>query len=117
MLIEDEANIAEAIRFLLERQGWAVSHCTDGTSAIAAVTAFHPDILILDVMLPGRSGYEILDELRNETRFSNLPILILSARGQETERSAALARGANMFMTKPFANAELLDAVRQLARN
>ena len=114
LLIEDEANIAEALRFLLSRAGWTVETHADGATASARIRALRPDAVILDVMLPGRSGYEILDDLRADPDLKALPVLILTARGQERERAQAAARGASLFMTKPFANAELLANLRTL---
>jgi DNA-binding response OmpR family regulator len=116
LLIEDEVNIAEAIRFLLTRDGWAVDTHADGASAMARIREVRPDILVLDVMLPGRSGYEILEDLRGDAGLADLPVLVLTARGQDRERTLAEARGASLFMTKPFANAEILENLRKLDR-
>lgn len=115
LLIEDEANIAEALRFILTRDGWGVECHADGGTAMARLRDVRPDVLVLDVMLPGRSGYEILDELRADPDLAALPVLVLTARGQERERAIAAASGASMFMTKPFANAEVLANLRLLA--
>lgn len=115
LLIEDEANIAEALRFLLTRDGWLVDVHADGASAMERLRAAPPDVLILDVMLPGRSGYEILDDVRADPVLASLPVLVLTARGQDRARSQAEARGASLFMTKPFSNAEILASVRSLA--
>lgn len=115
LLIEDEANIAEALRFVLTRDGWTVDVHSDGLTAMEKLRGNPPDVLVLDVMLPGRSGYEILDDLRADPGLAGLPVLILTARGQDRERAQAAARGASLFMTKPFANAEILAAVRGLA--
>lgn len=112
LLIEDEANIAEAIRFILARDGWQVSTHADGADAVAKVETLRPDILILDVMLPGKSGYEVLSQLRALPDFAGLRVLVLTAKGQG--RTVAQDIGADMFMTKPFSNAEILAAVRQL---
>ncbi len=114
LLIEDEVNIAEAIRFLLTRDGWAVDTHADGASAMARIREVRPDILVLDVMLPGRSGYEILEDLRGDAGLADLPVLVLTARGQDRERTLAEARGASLFMTKPFANSEILENLRKL---
>ncbi len=114
LLIEDEANIAEALQFILTRDGWQVTTHADGATALARVRTLRPDVLVLDVMLPGLSGYEILDGLRADPLLADLPVLILTARGQEQERAIAAARGATMFMTKPFANADILASLRQL---
>jgi DNA-binding response OmpR family regulator len=115
LLIEDEPNIAEAIRFILSRDGWQVSTHADGADAVAEVQNLRPDILILDVMLPGQSGYDILAQLRQLACGADLPVLMLTAKSQARDRDAAERTGANMFMTKPFSNAEILAAVRALA--
>jgi DNA-binding response OmpR family regulator len=114
LLIEDEANIVQAIGFILSREGWAVHTHADGATALAAVEARDPDIVILDAMLPNRSGFEILQELRALPRFADLPVLMLTARGQKQDRALAERYGASRFMTKPFSNAEVLASVREL---
>lgn len=114
LVIEDEPNIIEAISFLLMRDGWTVATHSNGRDAVEVVRARRPDLLILDVMLPGKSGYEILSELRAESAFAELPVLMLTARGQAKDREMAERIGASRFMTKPFSNAEMLDALRQL---
>ncbi len=114
LLIEDEPNIIEAIRFLLSRDGWHVHTHITGKGAYQVVQDVNPDLVILDVMLPVKTGYDILRELRSDPRFVSLPILILTARGQSKDRSQAEELGATAFMTKPFSNAELLDQVRGL---
>ena len=117
LLIEDEPNIIEAINFILTRDGFDVSTHSNGHDAVHAVRAKAPDMLILDVMLPGRSGYEILEDLRADAQFETLPVLMLTARGQERDRENAAKAGASRFMTKPFSNADVLEAVRELTAN
>lgn len=117
VLIEDEPNIIEAIRFILSRAGWQVITHSDGLDAVEVVQEHAPDMLILDVMLPGRSGYDILRELREDTRFADLPVLMLTARGQSRDREMAERAGASRFMTKPFANSEVLETVEALCRS
>lgn len=114
LLIEDEPNIIEAISFILSRDGFTVHTHEDGETAIAKVKAAPPDMIILDVMLPGKSGFEILRELRADSANSTLPILMLTARGQEKDREQAMRLGADHFMTKPFSNSEVRDQVRAL---
>ena len=114
LLIEDEPNIIEAIRFILSRDGLQVDTHANGADAVEAVRARAPDVLILDVMLPGRSGYDILRDLRENAETRELPVLMLTARGQSKDRDLAERSGANRFMSKPFSNAEMLDAVRAL---
>ena len=115
LLIEDEPNIIEAISFILRQDGWKVSTHSDGTKAIEAVARTGPDVVILDVMLPGRSGFEILQDLRGAEGTRDLPILMLTAKGQAKDREAATALGASRYMTKPFSNKDMLEAVRELA--
>ena len=114
MLIEDEPSIAEAICFILRRDGLQVTAIADGTGAVAAILAQRPDMVILDLMLPGASGLEIVAALRAEAATARLPVLMLTAKGQVRDREAALLAGVTQFMTKPFANADLLAAVKAL---
>lgn len=115
LVIEDEPNITEAIRFFLSRDGWEVFAHSKGQDALDILAERQPDLLILDVMLPGRSGYEILRELREQAEWADLPVLMLTARGQAKDREMAAEAGASRFMTKPFSNADILEAVRELA--
>ena len=115
LLIEDEPNIIEAISFILSRDGWEVVTHSNGHDALSAVQHREPDIVILDVMLPGKSGFEILEEIRSTAETSALPVLMLTARGQTRDREMAERAGVNRFMTKPFANADVLEAVRELS--
>ena len=114
LLIEDEPNIIQAISFILRRDGWTVDTHADGQTALAEVARRAPDIVILDVMLPNRSGFDILQDLRSDPATQELPVLMLTARGQKRDRELAERFGASRFMTKPFANAEVLESVREL---
>ena len=114
LLVEDEPNITEAIRFLLSREGWQVEAHADGASAMEEISRLTPDLLILDMMLPGRSGMEILRDLRSRPEFMALPVLMLTARGQTRDRELAEKAGVSRFMTKPFSNTEVVTAVRDL---
>lgn len=114
LIIEDEPNIVEAIRFILQRDGWQVVAHDTGVAALETIRAARPDLLILDVSLPGRSGMDILADLRADPATQALPVLMLTARGQARDREMAERMGASRFMTKPFSNAEVLDALRQL---
>ena len=114
LLIEDEPNITEAIRFLLTRAGLRVDTHADGADAVEVIRAASPDLVILDVMLPGKSGMEILRDLREIEELHNMPILMLTARGQSRDREMAERAGVSRFMTKPFSNTEVLNAVRDL---
>ena len=115
LLIEDEPNIAEAISFILGRDGWTVTALTDGLGAEAAVRSAPPDLVILDLMLPGRSGLDILAALRSDPETAGLPVMMLTAKGQGRDREAAERAGVDLFMAKPFSNADMLASVRALA--
>ncbi len=114
LLVEDEPNIIEAIRFILSRDGWTVETHVDGATAVETVTASPPDVLVLDVMLPGKSGFDILKELRQSDATRSLPVLMLTAKGQGRDRELAERYGVTRFMTKPFSNAEVLEAVNTM---
>ncbi|MEL7212355.1 MAG: response regulator [Pseudomonadota bacterium] len=114
LLIEDEPNIIEAIRFILSRDGWSVDTHSDGANAVERVQSMKPDLIILDVMLPNKSGYDILRDLRDDTRTAKLPVLMLTARGQTKDRELAERLGVNEFITKPFSNSDILASVRAL---
>ncbi|MAU51031.1 MAG: two-component system response regulator [Roseovarius sp.] len=114
LLIEDEPNIIEAISFILSRDGWEVKTHANGHDAMDAVRRRAPDLIILDVMLPGKSGYDILGEIRHDADYASTPVLMLTARGQTRDRELAERAGVNRYMTKPFSNADVLAAVRDL---
>ncbi|WP_299666196.1 response regulator transcription factor [uncultured Ruegeria sp.] len=114
LLIEDEPNITEAIRFLLTREGWQVETHAEGTDAVQVILSAQPDLVILDVMLPGKSGMDVLRDLREHDQMKALPVLMLTARGQSRDREMAEKAGVSRFMTKPFSNTEVLTAVRDL---
>lgn len=114
VLVEDEIHIAEAIRFLLGREGWRVEMLANGATAVDVIRNVAPELVILDVMLPGKTGFEILHELRADPATQNLPILMLTARGQSRDRELAEKAGVSRFMTKPFSNDEMIEAVRDL---
>ena len=116
VLVEDETNIAEAIRFLLGRDGWRVETLANGGNAAEVIRAARPDLVMLDVMLPGKTGFEILAELRSDASLADLPVLMLTARGQSRDREMALKAGVSRFMTKPFSNEEMLTVVRELTQ-
>ena len=114
LLIEDEPNIVTAISFLLSRDGWEVRTHHDGADAVEVIRAARPDLVILDMLLPGRSGLDILRSLRAEPATAGLPVLMLTARGATRDRALAESSGASRFMAKPFSNSEILASVREL---
>ncbi|MBA4489755.1 response regulator transcription factor [Paracoccus sp. S1E-3] len=107
MVIEDEDNIAVALDFLLTRDGHHHSRLATGAGAIEALRASRPDLVLLDVMLPEVSGYQIVQDLRADPSLDDVRVLMMTARGSVTERRKGLALGADGFIAKPFELAEL----------
>lgn len=114
LIAEDEPSILESLEFILARAGWSIATVTDGAAVCDAVRRLSPRLVVLDVMLPQRSGFEVLRQLRSEAATAGLPVLILTAKGQQQDRKVAEELGASGFVTKPYANAEVVGAVRDL---
>jgi len=114
LIAEDEPSILKSLDFILRRAGWTIESATDGDAALSAVRRNRPRVLVLDVMLPKRSGFDVLKQIRADALLSGLPVLILTAKGQAQDRRIAEDLGADGFVTKPYANAEVVDAVRAL---
>jgi len=115
MIVEDEPNIVESLSFVFSREGWQVAAALDGETAIERLLSEPPDVLVLDVMLPPLNGFEVLKRLRSEPSLKHLPVLVLTAKGQEKDRHTAMRLGADAFVTKPFSNRDIVQQVRELA--
>jgi DNA-binding response OmpR family regulator len=113
LIVEDEPTLAQALRYNLEREGYRVTLASQGQEALDAFHLRHPDLVILDLILPDMDGLEVCRALR---RHSSVPILILTARGEETDRVVGLELGADDYMVKPFSMRELVARVRALLR-
>ena len=116
LVIEDDANILLSLEFVLEREGYEVRSATTGREGLAAMRRDPPDLVILDLMLPDLSGYEVCQHARSEPRLAETPILVLTARAQDAERQKGLQSGASEYVTKPFRVADLVDRVGRLVR-
>lgn len=114
LLIEDEDSIALSLEFLMEREGYDFRRVRTGPEALEALSQSRPDLVLLDVMLPGCSGYEVCQSIRRDRAFDYTKILIITARGGEIERRKGLALGADEFVTKPFSTHDLKRMVRAL---
>ena len=112
LVVEDEPFIVESLRFLLEREGHTVAAVLDGDAAIEAIERAAPDLVVLDIMLPKRNGFEILKWIRAHRTVSAIPVMILTAKGQDADRKKATDFGVDAFVTKPFSNR---DVVRQIS--
>ncbi len=114
LLIEDSTDLASGLKYNLELEGYDVRVAEDGESGLALARSWHPDLLILDLMLPGLDGFQVLHALRGEGK--QLPVLILSARGEESDKVRGFRLDADQYVTKPFGLLELLERVRSLLR-
>jgi len=117
LIAEDEPSIIEALSFILTREDFDVSVEMSGDDALSSVLANKPNVMILDVMLPGMNGFEVLRQLREKYSVEELPVLMLTAKGQSQDRQQAIDCGANLFITKPFDNQDIVKAVKELAEN
>lgn len=113
-IVEDEANIAMALTFMLQREGFATGHIDDGKLAMDALRAAPPDLVLLDVMLPHVSGFEICQQIRLDPTFDNTRVVLMTAAGGGMERRKGLALGADDFVQKPFDLADLIAKVKVL---
>ena len=114
LIAEDEPNIVESLAFLLRREGCDVVSALDGDAALAELRRLAPDLVILDLMLPGRNGFEVLKAIKTDPALRSVPVLVLTAKGQPQDRRRAEEIGVEAFMTKPFSNRAIVDEVRRL---
>lgn len=115
-VVEDEEALAALLEYNLSREGYEVRVCADGDEAMLAVEEDTPDLMLLDWMLPGVSGVEICRRIRSRPEFRDMPIIMVTARGEEDDRIRGLDTGADDYLTKPFSMSELLARVRAVLR-
>ena len=116
LIIEDDRDIVELVRYNLEKEGFHVGSAGDGVTGLGQLKKSPPDLLLLDLMLPKLSGLEVCKEIRRDQRLNKLPILMLTARGDEADRVVGLELGADDYVTKPFSPRELVARVKALLR-
>lgn len=114
LIVDDERNIVTALEFLLQKNGYEVRVAVTGEEALAQLDAFRPDLVLLDVMMPKVSGYEVCQRVRSRPEWRGIKIIILSAKGREVEVSKGISLGADLYVTKPFSNTELVAAIDRL---
>ena len=114
LIVDDEPNIVISLEFLLEREGWRVQIARDGQEALDALARERPDLVLLDVMLPRVSGYDVCQRMRENPAWRGVRVLMLTAKGREVEVTKGLALGADGYVTKPFSTEELLARIRGL---
>ena len=111
LVVDDEPNIVLSLRYLMSKAGHRVCVATDGEAALEAIERERPDLVLLDLMIPKRDGYDVCQTLRADPRHRELPVVMLTARGREIDREKGLALGATAYLTKPFSTRELLEMV------
>lgn len=116
LIVEDEAPIREMVAFALRKAGMEASHAADAHAALVAIADAPPDLILLDWMLPGVSGLELARRLRQEPRTAEVPIIMLTARGEETDRVSGLEAGVDDYVVKPFSTRELVARIRAVLR-
>ena len=114
LIADDELNIVISLEYLLQREGYTVVVARDGQEALEAIVRERPALVLLDVMMPHKSGFEVCQAVRADERVQATKILMLTAKGRETDVAKGLALGANAYMTKPFSTRELVQKVAEL---
>jgi DNA-binding response OmpR family regulator len=114
LIVDDEPNIVAALEFLLEKNDYEVRVAANGADALEQLDAFRPDLVLLDVMVPKLSGYEVCQRMRAEPRWRDIKIVMLSAKGREVEVNKGMSLGADLYVTKPFSSAELVATIHRL---
>ena len=114
LIVDDEPNIVISLEFLMKKEGFEVVVAGDGDEALAKVASFNPDLLLLDVMMPKKSGFEVCEALRADPSRAALKIVMLTAKGRDTEVAKGLALGADAYVTKPFSTKDLVLKVKEV---
>ena len=114
LIVDDEPNIVTALEYLLQRSGYEVLLARDGDAALKQVEEHVPDLVLLDVMLSLKSGYEVCQRMRERADWQHIKIIMLSAKGREAEVNKGLSIGADLYVTKPFSNKELVAKIDEL---
>jgi DNA-binding response OmpR family regulator len=114
LVVDDEPNIVLSLEFLLKQAGFRVRTVSNGEAALAAIAREPPDLVLLDVMIPGRDGYAVCQEIRSNPAWRDMRIIMLTAKGGDIQREKGLSLGADEYVTKPFSTRELVERVRRM---
>jgi len=117
LIADDEPNIVMSLQFLMEFEGYEVQTVADGEAALQMLREFHPDLVLLDVMMPKRNGYEICQAMRETPDLAGIKVVMLTAKGRDIDAEKGLALGADSYVTKPFATKELVATVKAMLGN
>jgi two-component system, OmpR family, alkaline phosphatase synthesis response regulator PhoP len=114
LVADDEPNIVAALEFLLQRNGFEVKVARNGEEALRLVESESPDLVLLDIMMPVRSGYEVCKRIRERAEWGHIKIVMLSAKGRDAEVEKGMALGADLYITKPFSTRDLVEKIKRL---
>jgi DNA-binding response OmpR family regulator len=114
LIVDDEPNIVISLEFLMKKEGFSIAVASDGEEALAKAASFEPDLILLDVMMPKKSGFEVCEALRADPSKAGLLIVMLTAKGRDTEVAKGLAIGADAYVTKPFSTKDLVARVKTM---
>ena len=114
LIVDDEPNIVISLEFLMKREGFQVAVAVDGEEALAKIADMAPDLVLLDVMMPKKSGFEVCQEIRANPAWTAIKIIMLTAKGRDTEVQKGMALGADAYVTKPFSTKDLVIKVRSV---
>jgi DNA-binding response OmpR family regulator len=114
LIVDDEPNIVISLEYLMKKEGFEVAVANDGDAALAMVADFRPDLVLLDVMMPKKSGYEVCQQMRADPALAGIKVLMLTAKGRESEVAKGIALGADAYVTKPFSTKDLVARVKAM---
>ena len=114
LIADDEPNIVISLEYLLKKEGFEIAVATDGEAVLRLAGEFRPELVLLDIMMPKKSGFEVCEALRADPAQAALKIIMLTAKGRETEVAKGLALGADAYITKPFSTKELIVQIKSL---
>ena len=114
LIVDDEPNIVVSLEFLMKREGFEVAVAADGEAALRSVEEKKPDLVLLDIMLPKKNGFEVCQTIRANPEWQSIKVVMLTANGRDTEVAKGTALGADAYMTKPFSTKDLIVQVRQI---
>lgn len=114
LIVDDEPNIVLALELLMKKEGYEVQSAADGERAVLAAREFHPDLILLDIMLPAMDGYAVCQSIRSDALLKDVSIIMLTAKGREVEKEKGLALGADHYITKPFSTRQVVMKVREI---
>lgn len=117
LVVDDEPNIVISLEFLMKKAGYEVRTAKDGNEALHLIETAAPDLVLLDVMMPGQSGFDLCQTIRANPDWAGIRIIMLTAKGREVEREKGMALGADDYITKPFSTREVVERVRQYLEN